>query len=268
MYDEKSDIALHQAMFTGLTGKLASVGYKSQGFHLALDIGGGYGAAAPFLHEVCQKVYVSDIINYNEYEHGRLLPLLIEKYQRVGLHFDPSRLEFHFGDAQSLIYKNDIFDFIYSINAFEHIPQPDLAWAEIARVAMPGAVVALQFDPIWTSAFGHHLFDLPLDPWDHLVLEEHDFESKVLSVGGTERHVKTFRTEMNRKTFAEHVQIIEEAGSKYFASYHTDHWDRPNVMNADTGHPNFLKAVDMGFDPEHLIVRGFNFVGVVGGDGS
>ena len=264
-YSEQADIALHRATFDGLFGLLGALGMPADGFGLGLDIGGGFGAAAPFLQPVCQRIYVADIIDYNAYDDGRLVRLLIERYQRNALPFDAARVELHRVDAQDLIYRDALFDLVYSVNALEHIPEPELAWREIVRVTRPGGVVALQFDPIWTSPNGHHLWHLALDPWDHLILGEEEMAAKILRHGGTDADVGTFTAAMNRKACCVHRDLIERMGRTHFSQFHMDWWDRRPELEAATAHPNFGRAIALGHAAEDLVVRGFNFAGIRAG---
>ena len=245
-------------------GMLRSLGMAADGFWLGLDIGGGFGSAAPFLQTVCERVYMADIIDYNAYDDGRLVRLLIERYQRNALPFDAARVEFHRVDAQDLIYRDALFDLVYSVNALEHILEPELAWQEIARVTRPGGVVALQFDP-WTSPNGHHLWHLNLDPWDHLLLSEEEMIAKIHHHGGTEADVGVFASAMNRKSCAVHRAIIERIGRAHFRRFHFDWWDRQLEQEPASAHPNFGKAIARGYAAEDLVVRGFNFAGVRAG---
>jgi ubiquinone/menaquinone biosynthesis C-methylase UbiE len=261
-YSEQADIELHRATFKGLMGLLRALDMPAEGFQLGLDVGGGFGSAAPFLQTICQRVYVADIVDYNGYEEGRLVRLLIERYQRNQLPFDATRVEFHHVDAQQLVYRDALFDLVYSINAMEHIPNPELAWREIVRVTRPGGVVALQFDPIWTSPSGHHLWHLNLDPWEHLLLSEDEMAEKIHSHGGTDRDVAVFASEMNRKPFSVHRELMERMGRTHFSRFHFDCWDRDPGLEPATAHPNFRRAIALGHAPEDLIVRGFNFAGI------
>jgi SAM-dependent methyltransferase len=263
MYSESDDVELHKATFTGLKNLLEVLGMPSSGFELGLDIGGGYGIAAPFMQQACRRVYVSDIINFTAAEDGLFAHRYIEKCVRNGLPVRSADVEFHFGDAQNMIYRDGLFDFIYSVNAFEHIPDPIMAWSEIGRVARPGAVVAMQFDPIWTSAFGHHLFELNFEPWDHLVLAANAFEQKILELGGDQTDIETYRSGTNRRPFRYQRDAIQWAGATFFERYHSDFWDRDASANPYRDHLNFKAAVEQGYAAEDLCVRGFNFAGVL-----
>ena len=41
-------------------------------------------------------------------------------------------------DAQQLLFRDGLFDFVFSLNAFEHIPNLDSRLQEISRVLKPG----------------------------------------------------------------------------------------------------------------------------------
>jgi ubiquinone/menaquinone biosynthesis C-methylase UbiE len=70
-------------------------------------------------------------------------------------------------DAQELLFRDDLFDFAFSLNAFEHIPDPGRALQEIARVLKPGGTVFLQFNSLYLSDGGHYLSHLTDIPWIH-----------------------------------------------------------------------------------------------------
>lgn len=55
--------------------------------------------------------------------------------------FDPEsarQVALQYGDAMSIPFEDDSFDFVYSYHALEHIPDPEKALSEMARVLMPG----------------------------------------------------------------------------------------------------------------------------------
>jgi hypothetical protein len=102
--------------------------------------------------------------------------------------------------------------------------------------------VALQFDPVWTSPNGHHLWHLNLDPWDHLLLNEVEMVAKIRRHGGTEADIKISISEMNRKSGTEHRDLIERFGRAYFSQFHLDWWERRPEQEPATAHPNFERA--------------------------
>lgn len=76
--------------------------------------------------------------------HGIDLPAdhLREEWARRGIQAE-------FGDATSLRFADDEFDLVLAIEVLEHIPQPERALAEIARVCRGHVVVSVPREPIW-----------------------------------------------------------------------------------------------------------------------
>lgn len=62
-------------------------------------------------------------------------------------------------DATSLGFTDDAFDYVYSYNTFEHIPDPEKALMEMWRVTRPGGYIYLEFGPIYYTAKGAHQYD-------------------------------------------------------------------------------------------------------------
>ncbi len=57
-----------------------------------------------------------------------------------------------FGDIGRLPFRDDQFDLVLAIEVLEHVPFPELALAEIARVARRHVVVSVPREPIWRAA--------------------------------------------------------------------------------------------------------------------
>lgn len=56
-----------------------------------------------------------------------------------------------FGDAGRLPFPDGAFDLVLAIEVLEHVPDPDAAIAELARVAKPGAtaILSVPSEPLW-----------------------------------------------------------------------------------------------------------------------
>jgi SAM-dependent methyltransferase len=261
-YDEKADLDQHKLDVTGLMAVAQGMGLPSEGYQLGLDIGGGLGLHAPWLQAVAQMVYVTDIIDYTAVYEGSLLPLMLAKYERHATPYDKARTEYHRVDAQSLIYRDGLFDLIFSVNAFEHIPDPRLAFQEMVRVSKPGALVVLQFDPLWHSSQGHHLWHLNLDPWAHLVLSAEDFHNEIRARGGGDAEIHIYDHETNRQPFSIFQDLFEQEAKKYFSSTYFNYWAKSPDEEPNSKHPNYKKCRELGFRAEDLLTRGVQFVGV------
>ncbi|MEA2059222.1 MAG: glycosyltransferase [Thermodesulfobacteriota bacterium] len=101
------------------------------------------------------------------------------------------------GDIRSLPVEDESFDIIFTIAAFEHIHELDIALQEMHRILKPGGIIYTCYGPIWSSAEGHHLwferngtwfkFSEPettkpiLDNYDHLMYDREEMAEKLSS---------------------------------------------------------------------------------------
>ncbi len=72
-----------------------------------------------------------------------------------------------FGDATTLPFPDDSFDLVLAIEVFEHLPDPDAALRELARVTTGQLIASVPFEPIWrvgNMARGRYLRDLGNTP--------------------------------------------------------------------------------------------------------
>lgn len=54
-----------------------------------------------------------------------------------------------FGDVTALRFDDGQFDLVLAIEVLEHVPQPERALAEIARVCSGAVVLSVPFEPVW-----------------------------------------------------------------------------------------------------------------------
>ena len=54
-----------------------------------------------------------------------------------------------FGDATTLPFADDTFDLVLAIEVLEHIPGPERALAELARVSSASLIASVPFEPVW-----------------------------------------------------------------------------------------------------------------------
>jgi SAM-dependent methyltransferase len=98
-----------------------------------------------------------------------------------------ARIELRVVDARALheAFPPDSFDAAFGVAVAEHIPDPELWTASLARVLAPGAVALVHGGPIWSGPHGHHVWvscdgrdyhfskpGNPLAPWQHLLHDE------------------------------------------------------------------------------------------------
>ena len=56
-----------------------------------------------------------------------------------------------FGDATTLPFPDDSFDLVLAIEALEHVPRPEAALTELARVCSGTFIGSVPFEPIWRA---------------------------------------------------------------------------------------------------------------------
>ena len=260
-FDEKEFVQRHKFEAHNMFELVEHMLGHRVSFNFALDVGGGYGDHLPFVQDRISTIIAADIIQYLS-DKDFSPQDVASRSAKYGGHLDLNKVSFHYCDAQQLIYRNDLFDFVFSINAFEHIPNPLLAFSEILRVARAGAPIYIQFDPIWNSPWGHHLPHLRLEPWDHLLHDEIEFSKLILQRGGTDNDISIYKNAMSRKSFSYYRRIFQEDflgkfSKQSFVSWSSDPADEPATL-----HPNFQRCIAKGYDVEELVTRGVQFFGI------
>ena len=56
-----------------------------------------------------------------------------------------------FGDATTLPFPDETFDLVLAIEVLEHVPQPDRAMVELARVCTGPLIASVPFEPVWRA---------------------------------------------------------------------------------------------------------------------
>lgn len=77
---------------------------------------------------------------------------------------------------------NSSYDFIFSFNAFEHIPDPALAINEMVRILRPGGFIWLDFNPLYASPLGLHAFCFRM-PYPQFLFSDGIIQSKLKALG-------------------------------------------------------------------------------------
>ena len=70
----------------------------------------------------------------------------------LGLHWRQRGLRGVFGDLALLPFPDDAFDLVLAIEVLEHVPDPEEALGEIARVASADLIVSVPREPLWRGA--------------------------------------------------------------------------------------------------------------------
>jgi len=73
------------------------------------------------------------------------------------------------GSAEQLPFRDKCFSFVFSVAAFEHVPNADRAFAEVERVLKPGGIAYLA--PAWHCA-QYNCEGIPVRPYTDLTLRQ------------------------------------------------------------------------------------------------
>jgi len=253
-YDEKADIEFHQGEFERMVEAIAPGRKGNAPFARALDIGGGGGMHSAYLTRIANRVICTDFIDQNARYNGEFVKLLGEKFERNGVPFDAARLEFHAGDAMDMMYRDASFDLVVSFNAFEHIPDPRKAAAEVVRVLKPGGVAYLSFDPIWACDTGSHFFHRVPTPWEHLLVPPADYARRMQEAGAAADEVDDFMGAMNKVRLDTFRSIFRNTLPRT-RNISYQEW-RGVADPSHPSHPNYARARKLGYTDDDLMVRG------------
>lgn len=77
---------------------------------------------------------------------------------------------------------NSSYDFIFSFNALEHIPDPALALNEMVRLLRPGGLIWLDFNPLYASPLGLHAFCFMM-PYPQFLFSDQLIQAKLKTLG-------------------------------------------------------------------------------------
>ncbi|WP_187313256.1 class I SAM-dependent methyltransferase [Lysobacter capsici] len=253
-YCESADVNEHRVDVERMWQLLNSLGLKVPADAVTLDVGGGAGGHSAFIANDVGRIYCTDYFDQNARFGGELVKLLQEKLVRHGHGFPIERLEFHAVDAMNTIYRDDLFDAIFSFNAFEHIPDPCAALKEIVRVLKPGGLAYITFDPIWTCDFGSHFQHRVPRPWQHLISDDAEFVEMMKQAGGSDDEGSEYVHAMNRRRLSYYRDLFKSMrGEVEFL--HEGEWSGCVVPGSES-HENFQQCLSLGFSREELLLRG------------
>lgn len=259
-YTEEQDFTEKLAVLDDLSYWLNQVVGDSS-VQPSLEIGGSGGLLAGLFAGRFGYTICTDIVDWDVKYNGEGMKLLYEKFIRNGHSLLLDRLKYIPADAQALMFRDCLFDVVFSLNAFEHISDPIQALREAIRVTRSGGMIYLRFDPVWTADSGSHFLHLIKAPWAHLLLPDDEIADIMRANGAAEDEIVSYKNDMNRLPVTYYrtmlPTVVAELGcTLVFETAWTGLVD-PDFAH----HPNLpLAARKLGLEPDDLLVRGFQFV--------
>lgn len=226
-----------------------------------LEVGGEGGMLAGLMARHVGHLIGTDIVNSQLAYHGEMLQLLKEKFARNDEHLPLDRLEFLVADAQDLPFRDNWFNFCFSQNAFEHIPDPERALRELIRVTQPGGLVYLMFDPLWTADSGSHFLHYIGEPWAQLIETDEQIAERMRQAGASSAEIGSYRGHMNRRDLSYYREMFTRVTEELNVKMLIRHEWSGCVDDSFLDHPNLpLAAAAHGLPTEDLLVRGLRFL--------
>lgn len=259
-YNESGDFDEKRKFMADLLQMLAMQDIDPSAWR-SLEVGGEGGILAGLMAREVSQVISTDIVPVQEVHDGAFSAMLADKFRRNGEDFPLSKVEFLRADAQCLPFREDWFDFCFSQNAFEHIPDPEMALREAARVTRPGGYIYLMFDPLWTADSGSHFLHRIGEPWLHLLADDEQIAERMRSNGGDESEIESYRNHMNRRPISYYREmfprVFDELGARILI-----HHEWSGCVDQSYGdHPNLGAASEkLGIAKEDLLVRGLRYL--------
>lgn len=129
---------------------------QNRAINNVLEIGAGQGIVCEYLQIQGKQTTAIDI----KFEESKL---------NSNSHNGVTYLEMDGGD---LNFQDDSFDLIFSLNAFEHFPNPELVFKECLRVLKTGGYLYLCFEPLYMSPWGLHAYHSITFPYCQFLFAE------------------------------------------------------------------------------------------------
>lgn len=196
---------------------------------LILDVGPGKGwTTVLFAIKTAARTIAVDLEKYDRpfalstraelleifNRHASLLKSVDGFSQDFDLRECIERCSFFEMNAENIIFKDELFDFAFSLNSFEHISKPETALAEVARLLKPGGKAFLQFMPLYYSDYGNHLNHLLDVPWAHLLYDREQIKEMVIKAGKVANEVDNILDSLNGYTLAQFNEVIANSSLK------------------------------------------------------
>jgi len=156
-------------------------------------------------------------------------------------------------NAQQLFFKDCMFDFVFSLNAFEHVPDPEKALHEILRVLKPGGQAYLQFQPLYFSDSGHHMFGLIDIPWAHLIYSRGEIKKMISDSGKIPNEVDNILNSLNGFSLKQYLEIFSKTELRTIKMDIIKGFSNPAAQRSEEF--NKLKGI---YPEEEITAKGIN----------
>ena len=141
------------------------------------------------------------------------------------------------------------YDLVYSINAFEHIHDLDVAFEKMYARLAPGGYMFTLFGPIWSCDVGHHLsipladnkaitfLDGTLGPWEHLTSNREAIHAKI-SAAHDETVAEKVVTyiydypDLNRLFERDYLKLVDDSDFNTVLTLRNKHGNPPDIDGA------------------------------------
>jgi ubiquinone/menaquinone biosynthesis C-methylase UbiE len=116
--------------------------------------------------------------------------------------------------AMDMHFEDNTFDFVFSLNAFEHIPDPAIAIKELHRVLKPGGEGYIQFHPLYYSDDGSHLHACALldKPWVHLLYDRDQIRKMIIEAGKVPNEIDNILDSLNGWSARQFHDLFSKSG--------------------------------------------------------
>lgn len=170
-------------------------------------------------------------------------------------------------DAHRLWFADESMDAVLCLSGFEHYLFPELVLAEMLRVLKRGGIALINYEPIWTCSYGHHLHHFGLSyeqvpPWGHLIFNKAQMRDLLAEKPWPENCPITKTQaldwiydgrEINRRDCRFHRNVLSKICCQQMR-WLVPHPDPAEVANA---HADYAASL-LPYSSEELLTRGFS----------
>jgi 2-polyprenyl-3-methyl-5-hydroxy-6-metoxy-1,4-benzoquinol methylase len=234
-FAERDEFLLQRKLFEPGPGGLAAEILAHHPFHPTdriLDVGAGNGWTTVMLAGLSAATVLG--IDLYDYSHlGRCsfktellerfdrhrsalldVPTLASMADRFTLEKIVARCDFATVNAAQMPWRDEYFDFVFSLNVMEHVDEPERVVAEIRRVLRPGGQALIQFSPLYYSDSGSHLpATLGFNrPWAQLLMNREEIKESIRANGGVPFEVDNILNSLNGWKPSQFITLFEKSG--------------------------------------------------------